>query len=100
MPLCTTQLSADLALLHRNSQPRRALPPLVPEFAYMFQHPVSAALPPMHRVLPSERQGVINTDGLTCVGVCRSPEEYMKEALSAKHPMDGKGAIPDDLLMA
>ena len=76
-----------------NSQPRKNLPPLVPEFKQVIHQDSQAPLPPHARLLSTPKQGYVasakeNNDNQVTVGIHFSPEEFLKEAVRLCHPTE------------
>ena len=74
-----------------NIQPRKGLPPLVPEFKQVTTHVDTASLPPRARKLSTPKRGYVPSaaakDQVT-IGIHFSPEEFVQEALSLRHPTE------------
>eukprot|EP00971_Amphidinium_carterae_P327931 6459533-Amphidinium_carterae.1 len=84
--------------LARKNQSTRWQPPVVSEFSSTFWQPHHWPLPPMCRLVSSVvSAGGISTASMVQVGVCRSPEDFMMEALKARHPVDVVNPLPVDL---
>eukprot|EP00435_Cladocopium_sp_Y103_P017478 s2311_g4.t1 len=63
--------------------------PLVSEFKEVLSWPVQEPLPALARALSTPVVGEIATENFRTIGVHRSPEEFIIEALEAKHPCTG-----------
>ena len=80
-------------------QPRKHLPPLVPEFKQISTQAHDASLPPYSRKLSTPKRGQIASairDHVT-VGVHFSPEEFVAEALSLRHPTEQQSLFPREV---
>ena len=120
-PLSFAQQEASLNTLRAASQIQsgRPLPPLVPEFAKVIEHPAAAPLPPQGRLLSTPRPGWFasatdqsqqNTSDSSSQHVCEettktvkvgihwTPEEFMSEATKAGHPSLNESNFPRDML--
>ena len=76
-----------------NIQPRRNLPPLVPEFKQIIHQDSQAPLPSHARLLSTPKRGYVasakgSKDNQVTVGVHFSPEECLSEAVRLCHPAD------------
>ena len=94
-------------------QPRRGLPPMVPEFKQIISHPANMPLPPNSRKLSTPHQG-IHASGNSCdshshnssgpdtehtitVGVHHTPAEFVQQALAIGHPTRFHSFFPDEM---
>ena len=80
-------------------QPRKHLPPLVPEFKQISTQAHDASLPPYSRKLSTPKRGQIAsaTKDHVTVGVHFSPEEFVAEALSLRHPTEQQSLFPREV---
>ena len=96
-------------------QPRRGLPPTVPEFKHIITHPANMPLPPNSRKLSTPHQGIhASGSGNSCgshshnpsgpdtehtitVGVHHTPEEFVQQALAIGHPTRFHSFFPDEM---
>ena len=96
--LQTMRASADL-------QPRRGLPPMVPEFKKVLQHPASQALPPYARKLSTHHEGSgasasndsDNPNNKVTIRIHFDPEEFVQKALEEGHPTRLHSFFPDEM---
>ena len=82
-----------------NIQPRRNLPPLVPEFKQITTQADTASLPPHSRKLSTPKRGYVASaakDQVT-VGIHFSPEEFVQEALRLRHPTEQQSLFPKEV---
>ena len=83
-----------------NIQPRKGLPALVPEFKQVPTHVDTASLPPPARKLSTPKRGYVASaaakDQVT-VGIHFSPEEFVQEALSLRHPTEQQSLFPKEV---
>eukprot|EP00435_Cladocopium_sp_Y103_P056535 s954_g19.t1 len=103
----TQQASLQSMRAASNMQPRKGLPPLVPEFKTICSHPVSDPLPPLARKLSTPTQGQIASasqdpkglcgKGHVKVGIHFSPEEFMQEATRLQHPTEQQSIFPKEM---
>ena len=81
--------------------PRRGLPPMVSEFRSVHQQPAYEPLPPNACRLSTPPRGFDasagEVDGKVTVGVHRSPEEFVSEAISIGHPTRMHSMFPDEI---
>ena len=83
-------------------QPRKNLPPMVPEFKQVFCQSAQAPLPFNARRLSTPKRGYVasaqgnNKDQIT-VGVHFSPEEFVKEAIRLCHPTEQNCLFPEEV---
>ena len=86
-------------------QPRRGLPPMVPEFKKVPQHPTSQKLPPYARKLSTHHGGSgasasnnsDNPDSKVTRGIHFDPEEFVQKALEVGHPTRLHSFFPDEM---
>ena len=80
-------------------QPRKHLPPFVPEFKQISTQAHDASLPPYSRKLSTPKRGQIAsaTKDHVTVGVHFSPEEFVAEALSLRHPTEQQSLFPREV---
>ena len=92
-------------------QPRRGLPPMVPEFKEIKTHPAHLPLPSNSRKLSTPHQGIsasekdcnsqgssgLNTDHTITVGIHHAPDEFVKQALAIGHPTRLHSFFPDEM---
>ena len=92
-------------------QPRRGLPPMVPEFKQIITHPANLPLPSNSRKLSTPHQGIhasengcsshspsgLDTEHAITVGVHHTPEEFVKQALAIGHPTRFHSFFPDEM---
>ena len=98
--LQTMRASTDL-------QPRRGLPPMVPEFKQVIQHSHSHKLPPLARKLSTHHGGLgastsntsDNQDDQVTIGIHFDPEEFVQKALEVGHPTRLHSFFPDEMEM-
>ena len=101
--LQTMQATTDI-------QPRRGLPPMVSEFKAVLRHPITQAIPPMARRLSTPQietqstpsTGVSNASAgddnqFITIGIHRTPEEFLKEAITIGHPTRLHSLFPDEI---
>ena len=85
-------------------QPRRGLPPMVSEFLEVQQLPAHQPLPPLARKLSTPHPGVNNAsainqnDATVTIGIHRSPQEFVEEALKVGHPSLVQSIFPLEML--
>ena len=83
-----------------NIQPRKGLPPLVPEFKQVHSQLTTESLPDNSRKLSAPRPGYIasaNKEGQITVGVHYSPDEFVKEAMKLIHPSQQQSIFPKQM---
>ena len=85
-----------------NVQPRRHLPPLVPEFKQIVSQDPSLPLPPNSRTLSTPKRGYVASaknleGGNITVGTHFSPEEFVAEAARLGHPADHSSLFPKEV---
>ena len=68
--------------------------PWVSEFAYTMQIPAQEPVPGNARLLTTPTMGDIASEGYKTIGVHRSPEEFMKQAIAAGHPGQSADELP------
>ena len=95
-------------------QPRRGLPPMVPEFRQVMSHPHDAPLPPHSRRLSTLPRGTVASEepnGMPTrisespcdsrhtitIGMHYSPEEFVQKALETGHPTRMHSFFPDEM---
>ena len=74
-----------------NIQPRKNLPPMVPEFKQVIHQNSQTPLPAHARLLSTPKRGYVasakeSNDNQVTVGVHFSPEEFLSEAIRLCHP--------------
>ena len=71
-------------------QPRKNLPPFVPEFRQLIHQSDSSPLPPHARKLSAPQRGYVAStpENHITLGVHFSPEEFAQEALRLQHPTE------------
>ena len=82
-----------------NIQPRKNLPSLVPEFKQITTQVYTASLPPRARKLSTPKRGYVASavkDQVT-IGIHFSPEDFVHEALSLRHPLNSNLFFPRKL---
>ena len=82
-----------------NIQPRKNLPSLVPEFKQITTQVDTASLPPRARKLSTPKRGYVASaakDQVT-IGIHFSPEEFVHEALSLRHPTQQQSLFPKEV---
>ena len=82
-----------------NFQPRKHLPSLVPEFKQITTQVDTASLPPRARKLSTPKRGYVASaakDQVT-IGIHFSPEEFVQEALSLRHPTEQQSLFPKEV---
>ena len=82
-----------------NIQPRRNLPPLVPEFKQIIHQDSQAPLPSHARLLSTPKRGYVasakgSKDNQVTVGAHFSPEECLSEAVRLCHPAEHNFLFP------
>ena len=85
-----------------NIQPRKHLPPMVPEFKRIVHQHSQTPLPAHARLLSTPKRGYVasakeNNDGQVTVGVHFSPEEFLKEAIRLCHPTEQNCLFPKEV---
>ena len=83
------------------NQPRgRKVPSLLSEYDAVLTLPADTQISDWHKLLRYNFEGGEHgtSSALPVVGVFRSPEKYVQEALQLKHPVDRHDSIPDVLL--
>ena len=82
-----------------NIQPRKNLPSLVPEFKQITTQVNSASLPPRARKLSTPKRGYVASASKeqVTIGIHFSPEEFMHEALSLRHPTEQQSLFPTEV---
>ena len=91
-------------------QPRKGLPPMVSEFIAIQTQPAHLAIPSQARKLSTPQPGVSCTPAtgvsnasapydnqVTTIGIHRTPEEFVKEAISIGHPTRLHSMFPDEI---
>ena len=85
-------------------QPRRGLPPMVPEFKQIITHPANMPLP--HQGIHASGNGCSShshnasgpdTEHTITVGVHHTPEEFVQQALVIGHPTRFHSFFPDEM---
>ena len=76
-----------------NIQPRKNLPPMVPEFKQVIHQNSQTPLPAHARLLSTPKRGYVasakeNNDNQVTVGVHFAPEEFLSEAIRLCHPTE------------
>eukprot|EP00435_Cladocopium_sp_Y103_P041803 s1348_g11.t1 len=74
--------------------------PLVSEFKEVLSWPLQEPLPALARALSTPVVGEIASENFRTIGVHRSPEEFIIEALEAKHPGTGCDMLPEPMQQA
>ena len=82
-----------------NIQPRKNLPSLVPEFKEITTQVDSASLPSRARKLSTPKRGYVASalKGHVTIGIHFSPEEFIHEALSLRHPTEQQSLFPKEV---
>ena len=85
-----------------NLQPRRNLPPLVPEFKQILHQEAQTPLPSHARLLSTPKRGYVASareiqDHQVTVGMHFSPEEFMNEAIRLCHPTEHSSLFPKEV---
>ena len=85
-----------------NIQPRRNLPPLVPEFKQIVHQDSQTTLPPHARLLSTPKRRYVasakeSKDNQVTVGVHFSPEEFLNEAVRLCHPTEHNSLFPGEV---
>ena len=82
-----------------NIQPRKNLPSLVPEFKEVTAQADSASLPSRARKLSTPTRGHVASapKGQETIGIHFSPEEFIQEALSLRHPTEQQSLFPKEV---
>ena len=85
-----------------NIQPRKHLPPMVPEFKQIVHQHSQTPLPAHARLLSTPKRRYVasakeNNDGQVTVGVHFSPEEFLKEAIRLCHPTEQNCLFPKEV---
>ena len=92
-----------------NLQPRRGLPPMVPEFKSIIQHPVDRPLPSNSRKLStphqgtaaSEEEGNLHLDSshkhTITIGMHYEPKEFVQQAAKIGHPTRIHSFFPEEV---
>ena len=82
-----------------NIQPRKNLPSLVPEFKEVTTQADSASLPSRARKLSTPKRGYVASapKGQVTIGIHFSPEEFIQEALSLRHPTEQQSLFPKEV---
>ena len=85
-------------------QPRRGLPPMVPEFKAILPHPTAQPLPPCARKLSTHPGGSgasvnnkVDSENKVTIGVHFNPEEFVQKALEVGHPTRLRSFFPDEM---
>lgn len=91
-------------------QPRRGLPPMVSEFLEVRTHPADLPLPPTARKLstsypltsgtppPGETNAsAVNNNNFITIGIHRTPDEFVSEAIAIGHPTRLHSMFPDEI---
>ena len=97
-----TQLrTASHACFRKHFQPRRFLPPLVPEYKQVLHQESQTPLPPHARLLSTPKRGYVASaketeDHQVTVGVRFSPEEFLTEAIRLCHPTEHSSLFPKE----
>ena len=90
-PSCAEQEATLQAMrAATNIQPRKNLPSLVPEFKEVTTQAESASLPSRARKLSTPKWVYVASapKGQVTIGIHFSPEEFIQEALSLRHPTE------------
>ena len=93
-----------------DTQPRRGLPPMVPEFKQINHQPANAPIPPNGRKLSTQIRGLGASDshqrgnvstnemeGMIKIGTHYEPDEFVHRALEIGHPTRLHSFFPDDI---
>ena len=84
-------------------QPRKGLQPMVSEFVAVHPHPANAPLPDNSRKISTPHRGYIASAGANpsedniTIGVHRSPESFVNEAIKIGHPTRMHSFFPDEI---
>ena len=99
-PSCAEQEATLQAMrAATNIQPRKNLPSLVPEFKEVTTQAESASLPSRARKLSTPKRGYVANapKGQVTIGIHFSPEEFIQEALSLRHPTEQQSLFPKEV---
>ena len=85
-----------------NIQPRKNLPPMVPEFKQVLSQSARAPLPTHARRLSTPKRGYVasakeDSEDQVTVGLYFSPEEFVKEAIRVCHPTEHNCFFPKEV---
>ena len=85
-----------------NIQPRKNLPPMVPEFKQVVHQHSQTSLPAHARLLSTPKRGYVasakeSIDNQVTVGVHFSPEEFLKEAIRLCHATEQNCLFPKEV---
>ena len=85
-----------------NIQPRKNLPPMVPEFKQVIHQNSQTPLPAHARLLSTPKRGYVasakeNNDNQVMVGVHFAPEEFLSEAIRLCHPTEHNCLFPKEV---
>ena len=85
-----------------NIQPRKNLPPLVPELKQVIHQDAQAPLPPHARLLSTPKRGYVasakeSNDIQVTVGLHFSPEEFLNEAVRLCDPTEHNSLFPKEV---
>ena len=82
-------------------QPRKNLPPMVSEFVHIMPHPADRPIPPQARKLSTQYLGgriaSASDPASITIGIHRTPDEFVKEALTIGHPTRLQSFFPDEI---
>ena len=86
-----------------NLQPRRGLPPMVPEYKSIVHHPVDQPLPSHARKLSTPHQGIAASEvdpshkQTVTIGIHYKPEEFIQRAIEIGHPTKIHSFFPTEV---
>ena len=85
-----------------NIQPRKNLPPMVPEFKQVTHQNSQTPLPAHAWLLSTRKRGYVasakeNNENQVTVGVHFAPEEFLSEAIRLCHPMEHNCLFPKEV---
>ena len=97
--LCRTRMHTPSHARIDQVQPRKNLPPLVPEFKQLLHQSDSSPLPPHARKLSTPKRGYVAAapENHITVGVGFSPEVFVQEALRLQHPAEQQSLFPKEV---
>ena len=105
-PPCFALQEATLQSLRATTeiQPRRGLPPMVPEFCEVKQHPAADPIPPCSRRLSTPHPGVPiasadkgDSGELVTIGIHRKAEQFIEASLQVGHPTLVHSLFPETM---
>ena len=82
-------------------QPRKNLPPMVSEFVQIMPHPANQPIPAQARKLSTQflggRSASATDQTSITIGIHRTPDEFVREAITIGHPTRLQSMFPDEI---